>query len=112
MSDIKEIRRNAVKITLSDGKERELRFSLNAFALLEEKYGNIEVAMEAMETGSIKAIRYMLWAGFVDSDPDLTELQVGNLIDIKQLPELTAQLTVVIDMDTPDTDQGTVTDPN
>ena len=53
LQDIREI---AVPITLD--KPRTLRFDLNAFAELEEKFGSMDAAFKAMKTGSLKAARF------------------------------------------------------
>lgn len=112
MSNIGEIRREPVMVTLSDGKEREFRYTLNSFALMEERYGSIEAAMEEMEGGKIAAVRFMLWTGLVDGDPELTEMKVGSLIDIRQMPEMTTLMNAMVEKDMPDAEATGTVSPN
>jgi hypothetical protein len=91
MSNVKDVRIKTVAINLD--KERFLKFDLNAFAELEDTYGNIDDAMKAMEKGSIKAVRALLWSGLIHEDPSLTQKDVGALIGLSDLQELSKSLT-------------------
>lgn len=66
-------------------KLRHLKFDLNSFCLLEEKFGDIEAALLALEKGKMKAIRIILQIGLAHEDPDLTEEDVGKLVNIDNL---------------------------
>lgn len=101
MSKLNQVKRKAVKVVLSDGKEREIKFTLNAMAELEDKYGSVEEAFKQLEKGSIKAIRFMLWASIIDEDEDLTEKQIGNLIDMNSIKEIMDALNSASDQDMP-----------
>lgn len=57
MSNIKDAKPRVKTITLNDGVEREVRFTLNAMAELEERYGSVDAAFKALDDGSIKAAR-------------------------------------------------------
>ena len=92
MSNVREIKTRVKSITLSDGVERQIKFDLNAMAELEDKYGSVEAAFNALEKNSIKAIRSVLWAGLLHSDPTLTEQQVGSLIDLDSMGDIMEQL--------------------
>ena len=98
MSKAKNVRRpKGVPLILGD-KEYKLVYDLNAFAELEELYGEIEEAMDALERGSIKAIRAILWAGLLRENSDsqgnalLTPRQVGAMLDIADLARITEPL--------------------
>ena len=80
LRDVKEI---AVPLELD--KPRTLMFDLNAFAELEDKYGNMEQAFFAMQSGSMKAARTLLWAGLLHEDDKLTERQVGRMVTLENL---------------------------
>ena len=80
LRDVKEI---AVPLELD--KPRTLMFDLNAFAELEGKYGNMEQAFFAMQSGSMKAARTLLWAGLLHEDEKLTERQVGRMVTLENL---------------------------
>lgn len=101
MSNVKDVKVAPVKITLSDGKERYLKFTLNALAELEDRYGTVEDAFKALETNSIKAVRTILWAGLLHEDPNITEHEVGNLIDIAYMQELMESIGGSLGQDLP-----------
>lgn len=105
MANVKQIKRAPVTITLD--KERTLKYTLNAFAEMEERYGTVDAAIEAMESGSIKGIRFMLWAGLIDEDETLTEQQVGAMIELQDLPELAEKMNAVMTVDLPDPETAT-----
>jgi hypothetical protein len=102
MSNIKDVKSKGTPITLGDGVERKLRFTLNALAELEDRYGSVDDAFDALENGSIKAIRFVLWAGLLHSDEGLTEQQVGNLIDTECIKEIMQTLGTSLRSDMPD----------
>lgn len=102
MSNIKDVKPRVKTITLNDGVEREVRFTLNALAELEERYGSVDAAFKAMDDGSIKAIRFVLWAGLIEAQPDLTEQQVGSLIDLQLMHGLIENISDALVADMPD----------
>lgn len=102
MANVKDVKSKTIKITLTDGVERTIKFTLNAMAELEDRYGSVEEAFKQLDNNSIKAVRCILWAGLIHEDPDLTEQQVGNLIDIQYMQELMASLGEAFDADMPE----------
>lgn len=94
MANLKAMK-TARTIDLGDGVPRTARFTLNAMADMEERYGSIQAAFEKMKDGSIAAIRYLLWLLLSQDDEELTEKQVGNLIDTENMGEL---LDVMMDI--------------
>lgn len=106
MSNLKDVKRQPVMLKLSDGVERELKYTLNSFAMMEEKYGSVEAAMKAMEKGSIAAIRFMIYAGLIHADETLTEMKVGSMIDIQELNALTEKMNSVMTADMPEEAEG------
>ena len=105
MANVKDVKPKAVKITLTDGVERTIKFTLNAMAELEDRYGSVEEAFKQLDNNSIKAVRCILWAGLIHEDPDLTEQQVGNLIDIQYMQELMASLGDAFDANMPEAEK-------
>ena len=105
MANVKDVKSKAIKITLTDGVERTIKFTLNAMAELEDRYGSAEEAFKQLDNNSIKAVRCILWAGLIHEDPDLTEQQVGNLIDIQYMQELMASLGDAFDADMPEAEK-------
>lgn len=116
MAKLKDIKsREDIKITLSDGVERTIKFDLNAMAALEEIYGSVDKAFEELDKNSIKALRCVLWAGLMHEDENLTEKQVGSLIDIRLMNEIVTSLGSAFEADMPNAESaGVVTsaDPN
>ncbi len=89
MSDIRAVRPAKHTIDLGDGVEREVYFSLNAMADLEEKYGSVEAAFDKCAQNNISAIRYLLWCLLnTSAEEQITERQVGELINLQNLGEL------------------------
>ena len=109
MANIKKLRREPVVIDIGDGIERELRYTLNSFALIEEKYGTIDKAMEILKSGSIAAIRFVLWAGLIHEDENLSEHYVGSQIDLSDLEDLAEKMNKAMMGDLP---QDEVVNPN
>lgn len=105
--NVSDVKSKSVPITLQDGKERHLRFTLNALAELEDRYGSVEEAFKKVEGGtSIKALRTVIWAGLIWEDPDITEQDVGNLIDIAYMQEMIEALGGAFEADMPQTDSN------
>lgn len=89
MSDIQAVRPVKHTIDLGDGVEREISFSLNAMADLEEKYGSVDAAFEKVQENSVAAIRFLFWTLLNnDENGEITERQVGKLIDLQNLDEI------------------------
>lgn len=88
MANVDLVKRKPVPIVLSDGKERHLKYTLNALVEIEDKYGTVDAGFELLDKGSIKAARFILWAGLIHEDPALTEVEVGALMDMAYMQEL------------------------
>ena len=102
MSNITDAKAKATPITLRDGVERELLYTLNALAEMEERYGSVEECFKALESNSIKAIRFTIWAGLLHTEENLTEQQVGNLIDVACLNNIVGTVTGALASDLPE----------
>ena len=102
---VNDVRPKAVKVDLD--KERSLQYDLNSFAVLEEKYGSVDAALSALETGSIKAVREMLWAGLIHEEldekgePMITPVQVGSWIGIGGLEGLSEKIREALEQTKP-----------
>jgi len=102
MANLNDVRSKKIEITLNDGVKRELRFTLNAMAELEDAYGSVDKAFEALEqNNSIKALRKILWAGLLHEENPMTELQVGMLVDIQYMNSLIDSLNGAFTNDMP-----------
>ena len=94
MGNVIEVKNKGVPVDLD--KPRILKFDLNSFAELEERYGSVEEAMEVLQSGTIKGIRTLLWCGLVHEEENLTEKQVGAMISIGDLAELSEKLNAAM----------------
>jgi hypothetical protein len=96
MGNAKDVKLRPVPIQLD--KQRHLLFDLNAFAEIEEKFGSIEEAMKALEKGSIKAVRVLLWAGLVheeldeNDEPKISVREVGSWVSVGMLEDIAKKL--------------------
>lgn len=75
------------------GKERELRYDLNAIAEIGDRLGlTIRLAHfqeDLMDAPlSLSAVRTVLWAGLIHAEPDLTEKEVGAWVDQDNITEV------------------------
>lgn len=126
LKDVRKPRRKEVTVFLGDsGQEREriIKFDMNAFALLEEKYGTIQQAMESLQQGKIKDVRTILWAGLThdevvlddDGEPtkyNITAYQVGGWIaDPAQMQEVIVRLGNALSDDLPNEEHMTPEQP-
>lgn len=91
MSNIRDIKLIKVKVQMD--KERSLNYDLNALAELEEKFGTIENAFNALQNQKIKDIITLLWAGLIHEDEALTEKEAGALVSFAQIPVLAEIIT-------------------
>lgn len=76
-------KRGKVKITLD--KERTLFYDLNALVALEDQ--GIEVA-KVSEGVKMSQVRGILWAGLIHEDKELTLEEVGSLVTIDNIQEV------------------------
>ena len=103
MSNLRDAKPRIKTITLRDGVEREISLTLNAMAELEDKFGSVDKAFEAMDKGSIKATRFVLWAALqVNGDESLTEQRVGDLIDMNIMADVMQAISAAAGEDLPE----------
>jgi hypothetical protein len=100
MANADKIKQEPVYLELD--KKRQLIYDLNAFVEMEETYGSVDEALNAMDKGSIKAIRFFLWIGFLAEDPTLTLQQVGAMITLDNLVEIGNAITKTMESSLPD----------
>ena len=75
------------------GRDRELRYDLNAIALIGEKLelsGRLnDLAADLLgKPLPLSALRTILWAGLVWDEPDLDEHKVGSWVDMDNVGEV------------------------
>jgi hypothetical protein len=88
-----------IKITLD--RERTLSFSLNAMIRFEEVTGRNLLSGSFRGTTSTKELRTLLWVCLLDEDEDLMEEEVGKLITINNITEITRMLNQMIEVSLP-----------
>lgn len=103
-SNLKDIRMSAVPVTLD--VPRKIRFDMNALAELEDRYGSPQKAFEALQNGSFKAVRFLLWAGLIHEDEKLTERQVGAMLTMQNLGEVIDRIGEAINGDMPEAEEA------
>lgn len=108
MSNIKDLQMPQAKFYLG-GRERTIKFDLNAFAELEKRFGSVEKAFTEFEQGDIKAIKLVLWAGLIHDEAvineetgdvekyNITPFEVGSWIDPITLQDVTKELFRTLD---------------
>ena len=91
-----------------DGKPRYIRYDLNAFAEMEDRYGSMEAAQTKLEGGSMKDVRTILWLGLiwneVETDPvtgdlvryTISEFQVGSWLHTLNMKDIMIKLQSAI----------------
>lgn len=79
-------------VTIELDKERKLRYTLNALAEIEERLG---VPLDELDkvTMGIKQLRVFLWAGLLHEDKNLTEIEVGDMVDFENLEYVNSKIT-------------------
>ena len=98
------------------GKDRYIRYDLNAFAEMEDLFRSMEAAQERLQGGSMKDIRTVLWLGLiwdevvldeVTGDPikyTLSQYEVGSWLTTMNLQEVMDKLQSAISGSLPDND--------
>jgi hypothetical protein len=77
--------RGFVKVELD--KERNLRYTMNALAEIEDQLG-VPLSEMAELKMTIKNVRVILWAGLIHEDEELTQQEVGNMVDLENMQEV------------------------
>jgi len=116
MGTLSDIRtpQDAYSIGVFDGKERFLRFDLNAFAELERLYGDMGNLDQVLTSGRMTDIRRIIWAGLIWDDAVLDEVtgepirynvsihQVGSWITMQNMKNLMVSVTDALKGSMPD----------
>lgn len=118
MARVSDLRTDMQVVSLGElgGKVRHLKFDLNAFGELENRFGDIQTAMDALQGGSINAIKTILWAGLLHEEVVLDEhtgepikynisaYSVGSWIAPNQMGDIAIKLTEAISAGLPTQD--------
>ena len=85
MVKAKDLKKSGHTITLQE-KEYKLAFDMNAIALIEEFYSDINFGLEEVMNGSIKSSQVLLWSMInsgLEEDQFMSLKEVGSLVDYK-----------------------------
>lgn len=94
-----------VKIKLG-GKQFEVKFDLNALCNLQDKFGDIEEAFKKLDMKDLKKIRALLHIALANGENiDISEREVGALIDMDNIHEIMDALTTGFGNAMPSTDE-------
>jgi hypothetical protein len=91
-----------VSVTLCDGTKHKLVYTLGALAKLEEEYGSVDKAFEALDKNSMNAVITVLWAGMLHEDRNLSKDDVAFNIDIAGLSDIMESVNTALTQDMPD----------
>ena len=135
MSNAKSVKAKEGKINI-EGKDYIVKFTMNSFIELEDEFGSIDEAMDAIrgipivdnegkpvmqitideKTGketkeqkrkmSLKAIRKFLYVGLISKQPDLKETDVGDIITLANMGEIIKAITDTMADSLPNSDEG------
>lgn len=123
-SDLKGAQGKA--ITLADGKTYHLVFDMNAMCAMEERYGSLEGAMNALtEIGTeekdgngkakpkrvMKDLRFMLWTALQHDNDELTERQAAKLITFANMSQVMDALNAAMQVSVPEADEKNAKNP-
>ena len=100
MSNLKDIRPAKNQIMLD--RVRTLHYDANALAEIDEHFGSMNAGFAALQNGSIKALRFFLWAALIHEDEELTEKYVGKFVNMSNLSEVGDKLSAAIKGDLPE----------
>ena len=86
MVKAKDLKKSSHSIVLQ-GKEYKLAFDMNAIAMIEEFYSDINYGLEEVMNGSIKSSQVLLWSMInsgLSDDEFLSLKEVGSLVDYSE----------------------------
>lgn len=101
MTKLHDLRKKSVPLEL-DGKTYWMRFDLNALALVEERFGDFNEAMNKLSSVSPLTIRYFLFALMNANHEDVTEKEIGSLVGIENIQEVGEKIGEIVNMQSPE----------
>lgn len=112
---------NDVKVRLPiinlGGKARVIKYDMNAFEELENMYGTIDTALADLATGSMGAVKKVLWAGLIHANVELDKItgeidhytlskyQVGSWMTPEMLEEIYTVMDEALGVSLPDSEE-------
>jgi len=96
-----DLKSKGIKVNIFGG-ERELRFDMNTFCELEEIYGDLNAAFDALSEMKLKAVRAFVYAALKSEDETMTLTKVGRNLGIEDLEMLASALSSALDLAMPE----------
>lgn len=102
------------------GKQRTIKYDLNAYGELENRYGTVEMAMKELQTGNIKALRMILWTGLIHEEANVDEVtgeptsynitpfQVGSWVAPGQIKDVSKMIGKAMTAALPEADRAEI----
>lgn len=82
------------KIDITLDKERTLAFPIMSLIRLKKEHGiELKDLADEKKSQDMETILALIWAGLVHEDRDLTLEDVGYMVDITMLPEVSEKLS-------------------
>lgn len=75
-------------IELKDGKEYKVEYSFNTIVDMEIHYGSIEEVFNQLNSVSLKNARFLMYMGLKEHHEELTEKEVGRLMNPRKIGEI------------------------
>lgn len=95
-----------VKVTLGDGVERTLRYTVAAMKEARDEFGGSITSMEILKTIDETRIGKLLWYGLRADQPEITPEQIDNLVEPPLMPHIMGQYWAAMNASTPKNEQG------
>jgi hypothetical protein len=92
-------------------KPRSIKFDLNAMVYLEETTGKSLQEIYNGQAPSMSSLRAILWACLIHEDPALTLEQVGSLVSMENMAEVSAKIAEALNAALPEGKGDTESDP-
>lgn len=89
----KELKQQYEVLTLKDGNDYKIEFTLNALCEIEEIFGDIQEVYKIFNNFNLKALRGILYCGLIEHQPDITERLTGSLFDMASMNATVEVLT-------------------
>lgn len=94
----------SVKIALSDGVERMLRYPLKALKEAKAEFGASVMSIEGLRSLNEDNLGRLIWYGLRADDPNITVEQVDALIEMPMLPYIMQQYALALGGSLPEPD--------
>lgn len=76
---------------IAGDKEYRISYGVNALCELEDAFGKsvqkiVDEDLSDDKNVRMSSVRKVIWAGLIDSEPDITVIEAGNIADLATIP--------------------------